>query len=189
MSQNSNSRICLWRTKDPWHCISKMMLFLIKEVSILVLLGYSEHSYSPVFRPENYTFKTISTNWSTASRWKTEPWGSVNNKKYRTTEENVAASTEEADLWDDPGNVLYFKVIILLNLSNNACEAWSLVLTFILHIRKLALRKTPYLGFHNSSVTRWDLNSGPSWCSLHYNTLPSSERESFTHQEPKRQRR
>lgn len=62
MSQNSNSRICLWRAKDPWHCISKMMLFLIKEVSILVLPGYSEHSYSPVFRPENYTFKTISTN-------------------------------------------------------------------------------------------------------------------------------
>lgn len=112
--------------------------------------------------------------------------GVCNNTKCRTTEDNAVAETGGKEVWDELENGFHFE-IIALNLSNNPCEAWAWS-SLIFHIKKLALRNIAYLGFHNSSVTRWNLNSGPSWCSFHYITLPSSERESFTLHEPKGQK-
>lgn len=172
MSQPSDSRLRLWRAEADWHGIHRAVLFLTKEVSIQVPLRYSEHSHGPVFRPEHHIFKAVSTNRSTSRRWNTESSGSV-----------ITRSAEPLRTMQ----LLRLEVIIALNLSNNPCEAWAWS-SVIFHIKKLAVRKIIYLRFPNSSVTRWNLNSGPNWCSVHYLTLSSSERESFTLHEPKGQK-
>lgn len=93
---------------------------------------------------------------------------------------------EEKEVWDDPGT-MYFKVIILLNRSNDPRKACSFVPTFTFHMRKLEHRKIPYLGFLVSDEGGLELRTKAGVLSI--TSQGPQERDSFSLHEPKEERK